>query len=182
MKKNIIIAILVIINIVVLISFSISKSRFYIDKNEMQNEIVYYNRLESYFTSKLNIEGHHIWETGVLTKTDFYKLSKEIKFPKLIFWYDSLGCSRCYTDQVRNIKNKIGVMNTLIIYNGKYTFLKLDLRNCLFVNASKGNKKFSDFLALVDTNGRIIFGDFPEYGLAKFNGMFYNLVRLYMSN
>jgi hypothetical protein len=179
-KKTIIIVVLILIDIIVWGIYFQKRNSYYYSLSNMQKKIKYYNRVASYLHSKSKIEGHYIWDTGILTKKQFNDISLRIKFPKLVFWYDSLGCSQCYLDQLINIKNRIGMKNTIILYNGRYTFLKLDFSKYYFVNAKNGKKLYKQLVALVSQSGRIIYAFFPQYGLGKETPYFYNQVENYL--
>ena len=180
--KNIVVFLLIAILTLISILFSFNSNQLYVKINKLNNSMEYYKLTEIYLNSKMKIEGHYIWQTGFMDKDQFKYLSKKIRFPKLLFWYDSLGCTACYLDQIINIKNKIGVNNTIVLYDGKIKFLKTDLHQCFFLEATKQPQSYSQFVALISSGGKVIYANFPQYGNSNLTSLFYVSVHDYLVN
>jgi|SRR5690606_1246273 len=178
-QKNVI-TILVVINFILLLLYVLMSNKLIFTEEKLEQQKVFSDKIDDYMLSKTSTEGKYIWDTGILTKSEFIKI--EITTPKIFLWIDSIDCSSCYEFHLRRIKNEFGINKTIIVYNKKITFLKLDFKNYYFIDSDVNNKIFSQLVALVEPNGKIIYADFPQYALYNYSGKFYEIVERYLIN
>lgn len=121
-------------------------------------------KVHLYLSAKELIEGKYLWDLNLLSKQIFAdSLSYKEDSYKIFFWYDSVGCSRCYDFHLYNIKNSFGEDRSVIIYNGEFSFMKKDFNKAKFINCTNKKQVHKQLVLLVNNMGRILYADFPQY-------------------
>lgn len=153
-------------------------------KIEKEDIILKQKLSEQYLYSKFEFEGKYIWETSLLNKSEFDTLIQEKNTlkPVLFFWYDSVGCSKCYELALRNLNTQELVKNLFILYNGHFSFLKQDFRGAKFYDCNGRTNKYNQVVFLVNPDGKILATDFLKYEKLEYNKKFYKIVRRYLLN
>lgn len=149
-------------------------------KNTLTNNLTELERLSEKHTQyqfkRDQVEGKFLWETDLLTEKTFDSLLTDKKFntPHLFFLYDSLGCQKCYDFHKRYLLSEKFSENSTILYNAEFKFLLADFRKLNILNFEEYKKIPSrQFAVLVDTNGRILRGDFLEFEDLELSEKFY---------
>ncbi|MFA3784231.1 hypothetical protein ABRY23_14320 [Melioribacteraceae bacterium 4301-Me] len=136
---------------------------------------------EKYLKSKSEIDGKYIWDLGLISKETFYsRKPKLVNRMNIFILYDSIGCLRCYEFHRSNLLSKIGPENIIVIYNRELKFIKRDFRKARIINLEKREVKYNQLILLVNSSGRIVYSDFPQYQLIKNRSEeFYRIVSRY---
>jgi hypothetical protein len=175
-KKQVISFIVYLIPLVILLLYIIfQKTQSGLEIQSLTNKE---KMLVDYLSAKSEIEGMFIWDTGILSQGLFEELIQkpEVKMPALFFLYDSVGCSICYNFHVNKINGTKKLSNAIIMYNNRFKFLKNDFPNKYFIDCIKYNFKYKELLLFVNSKGKILYVDFPQYGRPDLSENFYKTI------
>lgn len=182
LKNKIFFGIIFLLNLTVLILYITQKDSLALEKANLEKREENYKQIVSYLNKKFNTEGKYIWETNLLDKKSFRSIfpKKSVKMSKIFLWFDTSGCEKCYVYHMRSIKELIGRKNSIIIYNNKFKYLKADFRGYPFINNTGENNNFNDIVMLVNSDGRVLYADFPTSGLYNLSKKFYEIASNYL--
>ncbi|MCX6149230.1 MAG: hypothetical protein NTX22_01755 [Ignavibacteriales bacterium] len=149
---------------------------------EMEGSINKYELINKNILKRSEVEGKYIWDIGILapevSKKKILDLTK--KSYKLFYWKDTLVCEKCYYLHLWSIAKEVGFKNVIILYNNKYEFMKKDFINSIFVENPIVIRRFAEIIIFVDSEGKILYAEFPEYGFSHSSENFYDIVKRYI--
>lgn len=134
--------------------------------------------LSSYMNSKFEIEGKYLWDINLINKEEYASFLFKKDEYKIIVWFDSVGCPKCYNFHVRNIMSKIGLKNILVLYN-QLKYIRKDYFGAAFYYAFRNNCKYKQLILLVNSDGKILYADFPQFKQLELSEKFYNIISSY---
>jgi len=167
------IPITIITSLFLLILIFYEKNKLYTNYHELVKKE---RRINKYFNEKSGIEGEYIWDLNLVEKD---RIIKMLDGYKIVIWYDSIGCPKCYTFH-RNRIHQIGMKNVIVLYNGQYQFMKKDFIKSQFLIAHNKNSKYKQIIMLINKDGIILYSDLLKYQLFGYSNLFYNIVEKYL--
>lgn len=125
--------------------------------------------------NRLNVENKFIWDVGIISKEESQEfLENSIHKKHIFFVYDSIGCAKCYNFHKNKLLLEKDQKNLVVLDYGRLEFLKKDFRNKKFLKAKTNNANYKQLILIVNSDGRILYSDFPQYENLEYSEKFYN--------
>ncbi len=143
--------------------------------NELMREIELKNVKLAMQNRIVELQSKNIWEIGLLDSISFKSIKKEFRINKykIIFYFESMGCAKCFEFHKRQLLEQIGKNNFIIFWKNSLEYLKKEFWGFNFAKIANKNKAFEQIVLFITPSGKIIYADLPEYGLYELSAKFY---------
>lgn len=163
----------------------------YFDKNKLifkLNSLSSNNeRLTLYYETKNNAEGRNIWEITNISKDLLHVLENKHKISSdfLMVIIDTVNCYACLEYHIKKLSMIKKYTSPIMVFTNNYDVLFHDVSKIIITDNHSHNYIVNSFpkkfiIAMVNINGKIIYGDFPSPYNIEESSAFYEVLSRYL--
>jgi len=170
------------------ISFSFYQ---YYDKNKLIFKLNNLNsklgHLTQYYEARKNIEGKNIWEITNIAKDLLFELENKHKISSdfLMVIIDTVNCYACLEYHIKRLSMIKKYTTPIMVFTNNYDVLFHDVSKIIITDNHSNNYIVNSFpkkfiIAMVNIDGKIIYGDFPSPYNIEESSSFYEVLSRYL--